>query len=51
MLPLAPVLAGETAIAVWGFIGLKFAGQKLYIHQENRNSLLGNNLKKKTKQV
>jgi hypothetical protein len=35
MLPLAPVLSGETAIAIWGFIGLKLAADRWYFKEIN----------------
>lgn len=40
MLPLAPILNDETAIVIWGFIGLKLAGSKLYLCEANRNDVI-----------
>ena len=38
MFPLAPILNTETAIALWGFIGLKLAGNKFYSSTERINN-------------
>ncbi|MEM6450985.1 MAG: O-antigen ligase domain-containing protein [Cyanobacteria bacterium P01_D01_bin.105] len=39
MFPLAPILNTETAIALWGFVGLKLAGNRFYNSIEKRSHL------------